>query len=204
MLTSSPYAYHRLVVAYHGCDLSTLEGVLLRDEPLAASDNLYDWLGKGVYFWEHGPRRALEFARWKQKRGEIDEPAVLGAYIHLGRCFELTDTWATSQLAEHYEELAVRLAALGQSVPENRPGGPGDFDLVLRYRDCAVLNLAVSRHDTGPATEGGVHFQTVRGVFVEGEPAFDGAGMRTKTHIQIAVRDPGCILGYFKPRLSGL
>ena len=203
-MTSTPYAYHRLVVAYHGCDLSTLEGVLLRDEPLAASDNLYDWLGKGIYFWEHGPRRALEFARWKQKRGELGEPAVLGAYIHLGRCFDLTDTWATSELGRYYDGLAADVAAAGLEVPENRAGGPGDFDLVLRYRDCAVLNRSLSRLDGKLAGPEGVYFQTVRGVFVEGDPAYAGAGMRTKTHIQIAVRDPACILGYFKPRVSGL
>ena len=42
-------------------------------------------------------------------------------------------------------------------------------------------------------------YQTVRGVFVEGEPAYDGAGIYTRTHVQIAVRDRACILGYFLP-----
>jgi hypothetical protein len=75
---------------------------------------------------------------------------------------------------------------------------------VLRYRDCAVLNRALSRFDAELAGADDVYFQTVRGIFVEGEPAYEGAGMRTKTHVQVAVRDPGCILGYFKPRVSGL
>ena len=67
-----------------------------------------------------------------------------------------------------------------------------------------MLNRSLSRLDGELAGPEGVYFQTVRGVFVEGDPAYAGAGMRTKTHIQIAVRDPACILGYFKPRVSGL
>jgi hypothetical protein len=41
--------------------------------------------------------------------------------------------------------------------------------------------------------------QTVRGVFVEGNPAFPGSQIYAKTHVQIAVRDSSCILGYFLP-----
>ena len=42
-------------------------------------------------------------------------------------------------------------------------------------------------------------FQTVRGVFQEGETAFTGAGIKLKSHIQIAVRDPRAVIGYFRP-----
>ena len=45
----------------------------------------------------------------------------------------------------------------------------------------------------------GSPFHTVRGVFQEGEPAFDGAGVKLKSHIQVAVRDPRAIVGYFRP-----
>lgn len=41
--------------------------------------------------------------------------------------------------------------------------------------------------------------QTVRGVFLEGVPAFPGASIFTKTHTQVAVRDPAVIVGYFRP-----
>ena len=36
-----------------------MAAVLLRGEPLQPSENDYDWLGRGIYFWEHGPQRAL-------------------------------------------------------------------------------------------------------------------------------------------------
>jgi hypothetical protein len=48
----------------------------------------------------------------------------------------------------------------------------------------------------------GIRFQTVRGVFQEGAVAFSGSDIRKKSHIQVAVRDPACISGYFKPQLG--
>lgn len=197
MVERPGYLYHRLVVGYHGCDRGIAEEVLLRDGSLRKSTNRYDWLGEGIYFWEHGYRRAAEFAEWKRRRGEIAEPVVLGAYIHLGRCFDLTDTWATSCLNDFFVFLRASLEGQGEPIPTNHAASPGDFDLVLRDLDCAVLNLAIQALDEQAGDN--AHFQTVRGVFVEGEPAFEGARIHEKTHVQIAVRDPSCILGYFRP-----
>jgi hypothetical protein len=45
----------------------------------------------------------------------------------------------------------------------------------------------------------GVRFQTVRGVFQEGIPAYPGSGILKKSHIQVVVRDNEVILGYFLP-----
>jgi hypothetical protein len=69
-------------------------------------------------------------------------------------------------------------------------------DLVLRRLDCAMLNWATGQLEKNR----GIPFQTVRGVFMEGEPAFPGSCIMEKSHIQVAVRDPGCIVGVFRPR----
>ena len=53
--------YQRTVFAFHGCDRRVRDCVLLGKLILLASLNTYDWLGMGIYFWEHGPRRALEW-----------------------------------------------------------------------------------------------------------------------------------------------
>jgi hypothetical protein len=193
-----PYTYHRLVVGYHGCDRRIVEDVLLRGGALQPSRNRWDWLGEGVYFWEGGYQRALEFAQWKQSRGELDEPVVLGAYIHLGRCFDLTDTWATDQLGQYYARLAAELRRVGEPLPRNRRARADDHDLLLRNLDCAVLNFCLTQL-AADAGEDRDYFQTVRGVFVEGEPAYPGARIHARSHVQIAVRDPACILGYFLP-----
>src|SRR5580698_3991122 len=36
-------------------------------------------------------------------------------------------------------------------------------------------------------------FDSTRGAFIEGGPAFEGAEIREKTHIQICIRNPNCI-----------
>ena len=190
------FDYHRLIVGYHGCDRSVGEAALLNGTPLRPSNNAWDWLGTGVYFWEHGPQRAWEFAAWKFRRGEIYEPFVLGAYIHLGRCFDLTDTFATNHLKNFYDDLHDDMNVEGQPLPENLPGRSGDPDFIRRELDCAVLNHGLTK--LGSATPA-FTFDTVRGVFVEGRPAYPGARIHLKTHVQIAVRNSDCIIGYFKP-----
>lgn len=50
------------VLGYHGCDASVGER-LLRNSPFKNSENSYDWLGHGIYFWESNPDRALDWAR---------------------------------------------------------------------------------------------------------------------------------------------
>ena len=189
-------AYQRQIVAYHGCERRTFEAVMLQSKRLEPSAKPWDWLGKGIYFWEHGPERAYQWAVEKAGRGEIDEPAVLGAVIHLGRCFDLLDTRYTELLATAYPDLEASLAAAGRQIPRNEPRGPSDSDVLRRRLDCFVLNWVLDRlasEDSGSA------FDSVRGMFREGGECFPGSRIHLKSHIQIAVRNPHCILGYFAP-----
>lgn len=39
------------VIGYHGCDRAVAEKVLQNKTHLKQSDNSYDWLGPGIYFW---------------------------------------------------------------------------------------------------------------------------------------------------------
>lgn len=189
--------YQRTVFAFHGCDRRIRDAVLLGKMKLLASLNTYDWLGTGIYFWEHGPMRALEWAiQQSQRKGsKIKDPAVLGAIIRLDHCFDLLDIGHTRLLAQSAGSLIQRLAQQGLYLPANQSAGTGDFDWLRRDRDCFVLNNVLPRLES----ELHAHYDTVRGVFQEGEQAFDGAGIKLKSHIQIAVRDPRAIMGYFNP-----
>jgi hypothetical protein len=182
--------YQRFVLGYHGCDAAVADTAICRGTPLAHSANDYDWLGEGIYFWEYGPERALEWAMEKQQKGELEKPAVVGALIHLGRCFDLLDTRHTSILPETFKRFRSGLMSEGTQIPRNT-GGP---DQLKRERDCALINWLMKQFDAD-----GSRFQTVRGLFTEGDPAFEGSGIYLKSHIQIAVRDPSCVLGYFRP-----
>ena len=87
-------AYQRTIIGYHGCDAIVADQVLAGRRPLKPSANPYDWLGEGFYFWEHGPRRAYEWAIDQARISglKVKQPAVLGAKIKLGVCLDLLDT----------------------------------------------------------------------------------------------------------------
>lgn len=82
-----------LILGFHGTDQSIVERVVMQVEPLRPSSNSWDWIGHGIYFWEHSPSRALEFAQSasRRKNSTIKTPAVLGAVIDLGNCLDLLD-----------------------------------------------------------------------------------------------------------------
>src|SRR5262249_32997777 len=71
--------YQRIVTGYHGCDRVVADKVLAGTARLNPSRNAYDWLGQGIYFWEHGPERAREWAvaQAKLSGAKIKEPSVL-------------------------------------------------------------------------------------------------------------------------------
>lgn len=139
------------------------------------------------------PARAYEWAQAHMG----DDAYVLGAYLDLGECMDLTDSWATGLLGGAYEALRVTKEQQGKPLPTNRPDkGAAPGERLVRSLDCAVIDMANRLADHAA---GGTRFQTVRGVFEEGDAAFPGGCVRNRTHIQIAVRDMNCVLGYFRP-----
>jgi hypothetical protein len=182
--------YDRTVLAYHGCDEAVARR-LLSGEPFKKSRNTYDWLGEGVYFWEYGHARALQFAREQQGRGKVEAPAVVGALLQLGRCFDLLDTRFTGELRRAFEWFRDVETSQGKELPVNQGATP---DRLLRKRDCAVINFYLKL-----LGERGEHYDSVRCSFAEGQPAYEGSGIFQKSHIQVAIRNPACILGVFRP-----
>lgn len=69
------------VLGFHGCDRQVGERALKGEIQLRDSTNPYDWLGRGVYFWENNPARALDWAISQANRGNFTEPFVVGAVI---------------------------------------------------------------------------------------------------------------------------
>lgn len=70
----------------------------------------------------------------------------------------------------------------------------GGDDLLLRKLDCAVLNALHRLRSTSGEPE----FDSVKGVFVEGERIYEGASLFEKTHTRICVRNPESIKGVFR------
>lgn len=178
------------VLGYHGCDEEVAERILSGEEELQASRNDYDWLGSGIYFWEHNPARAEDWAGEMCGRGRIGSPAVIGAVLDLANCFNLLDASCIRLLSDAHRTLKAASAEAGRALPANISPGKRAPALVRRL-DCAVVNLAM---ELNPG------FDTVRAVFVEGAPIYPGAGFHEKSHIQICVRNPARIVGTFRVR----
>ena len=198
MYTSLP----SFVLGFHGCDQSVVDAIVCGIDTLRPSENDYDWLGHGIYFWENDPARALEYAELLKKhplrgRGQVKTPAVLGAVIDLGHCLNLMEADALRLISSGYKLLCDLVNVSGDPMPENTVPGPGG-GLLVRHLDCAVIQLL----QKAMADKGEQPFHSVRGLFLEGEDLYPNAGFREKNHIQICVRNPNCIKGFFLPRLS--
>lgn len=190
-----------LVLGFHGCDKSVLDDIILRKTKLHKSANKFDWLGNGYYFWESSPSRAMHWAGelkanppTSKDKKPVVEPAVLGAVLDLGHCLDLTDYKNLSLLRDAYDILQASLIK-AEFMPKNMKVG-NSIDLLRRELDCAVIETLHSFNKQ----EGSIKdFDSVKGVFWEGEDLYPSAGFKEKNHIQICVRNPNCIKGFFHP-----
>lgn len=182
---------HRLsssfVLGYHGCSKAVGER-LLAGEAFKPSDNDYDWLGPGIYFWESNPERAIAWARLRMK--DASEAFAVGTVIDLGYCLDLTTQSASEALRRTFDQMAAAHKKLNLELPSNS----SDKDQLRRNLDCAVIRtLHLTFQDEGAAP-----VDTVKGVFIEGGELFPGSAISALTHCQIAVRNPSCIKGVFR------
>lgn len=187
-----PSFHHNLILGYHGCEKSIARDLILGKSHMEPSLNKYDWLGSGIYFWENDPQRAFEFAKDTKK---CDEPFVVGAILNLGYSFDLTCRQDLDLLKFGWEN--VVLPSIGDSTIVNKPSRRGESgELMLRFLDCHVINAL---HQFNKS-QGMRPFDSVRGAFWEGNEVYPTAGFREKSHIQICICNPECILGLFLPK----
>ena len=105
-----------------GTSASARPRVMMSGEAwLNLSTNAYDWLGEGVYFWEHGPRRACEWAIEQARLGgaKVRNPSVLAARINLGVCLDLLDMANTRLLGWWYARFRCFMRQNGIRIPKN-------------------------------------------------------------------------------------
>jgi hypothetical protein len=150
------------VLGYHGCRKDFAQGVrsgriaLTQWKP---SQNVYDWLGEGIYLWETSTTRAHEWAV-EQFGNEAD---VLGVEVDLSQCLNLLEATYHEALRATYRNLRAVYRALGWTLPKNQKKR---HDL-----DCLVINKFVKFMERVAGQEG-ILFQSVRGVFEEAVPCF--------------------------------
>lgn len=176
------------VLGFHGCT-SSVARKLLSGAEFNRSENDYDWLGHGIYFWEANPKRGLQFAQETIKRARSrGQASVVGAVIDLGLCLDLTSQSDVAQVREAFVSLEATFKAAGTPLPTN------SASLLTRNLDCAVINFMhqIRNEQSEPSID------TVKGLFVEGKPIYPGSGFQEKTHSQICVCNPDRIKAVFR------
>lgn len=134
-----------LILGFHGCEKSEQQKLISDPAYIRSSNESFDWLEHGMYFWENNPKRALLWAEQKRKSGTLINPAIIGAVIDLGRCFDLLDSSNITLLKNCYKLFKIESEKLDKPIPANmdHPKVSG-HDKVLRYLDCAVIEFAHS------------------------------------------------------------
>lgn len=196
------------MLGFHGCDESVRDRLVQYPNILKKSEENFDWLGHGFYIWENNYDRALKWAKDKKKRGTLERPSVLGVVFQLDLCLDLTDSAYIDILATYYSLMKDDFGDIGKELPKNKDLPKDQYhDLVLRELDCAVIEYTHQRIDekikediTSKGFSDLKRFDSARGIFTEGGPAFEGAGIQSKNHIQICIRNLNCIKGFFIPR----
>lgn len=179
--------YHRTIIGYHGTNAAAAER-LVNGEPFEPSNNDDDWFGTGIYFWEYAPKQAWW---WSGEFKQYDQPAVVGAVIRLGHCFDLLDPVNVEQLQEFHNEAIATWRKSGVEVPRN-----GNQHKKL---DCAIFNLLYD-------TQENPRIETARSVYVptgSAKRAWQRSWIYEQAHIQICVRKPQNILAVWRVRRDG-
>lgn len=118
------------VLGFHGCDRELAEEVLAGNSDLYASENDYDWLGHGIYFWENDLHRARS---WAFEKASIPDSSIknsyaIGAIIDLGNCLNFMQQDHINLLADAF---VIAKQKYGDALPENKIGP----DKLLRRRE---------------------------------------------------------------------
>jgi hypothetical protein len=181
---------------FHGCDQKVRDKLILsQTEHLNNSNADWEWLGGGKYFWENSYEKALDWANYikdhpmPNSNTPIKKPSVLGAIVDLKNCLDFLDFKHLELLKISYEMIKN-----SPSLPKN---SGATQDKAVRKLDYFVIENIHKFME-----ERGVVFDSVRSVFWEGAEPYPTAGFRDQNHIQVCIKNPNCIKGYFIPRLS--
>jgi hypothetical protein len=196
------------IIGFHGCDESVRDKLVMNPNSIVMSEKPYDWLGNGFYVWENNYQRALQWAKDKKKRGEIETPSVLGVLLLLDNCLDFTDSEFIYNIGDYFNLMKVEYEALNEPLPRNKNIDKDSHkDRLIRELDCSVIEFMHEKIEEQIITDNKAkgysdlsHFDTARGIFTEGGPAFEGAGIQKKNHIQICIRNSNSIKGFFIPR----
>ena len=185
-----------LYIGFHGCEKARGMELIENPNSIHSSTHDYEWLGHGFYVWENNYDRALDWACSHYPR--FKEPFVIGVVYTLSNCLDLTDMHFINLLSEDYDLFKADYKEVGLVLPQNKNLKKAPTpDGVLRELDCQLIEHL---HSVKDIAEGIPYFDSARGAFTEGKPAYPGTIICDKSHIQVCIRNMKCIKGFFLPR----
>jgi hypothetical protein len=174
------------LVGYHGTNMESARQIL--QTGFTPSRNNYDWLGKGVYFWQDAPYRAWHWASEDcQKKG--GDPAVIRSLVKIRRdeLMDLLD-YHQDQDPNWTNYLRRTHQYLQQQTNPRLP--PNKRAIGYHALDRLVLDTLIEDILKPMNT----NIIAVRACFQEGEEIYPGSAIYNKSHIQVAVRDASSIV----------
>lgn len=203
-----------LVRGFHGT--TTSRARLIRAQSrIMISNNDYDWLGTGAYFFQDAPLRAWKWATNWATVASGEAPAVIAADIDLDGCFDLLDidNWRFIETAYNRFNFVYRSVGLpvpAQAAPIVRSAGGQRYHVASpqpvvgqsgrNLVDCAVVRLALQLFTKST----GKTVRSVRGAFIEGREMHDNSYFFDHMHVQIAVLKTRGVLSNFTIEDSNL
>jgi hypothetical protein len=165
------------IFGYHGTSQDKATAILRTG--FRASDNDYDWLGTGIYFFQDAPLRARQWAIGQHPQ----DPTVIGSRIQLDNCIDLFDIGWQPLLKNVYNSFVEQYRDTEQPLPKQNP------DRSKAHRlDRAFFNFAIELISQAQPLD------SIRAAFMEGERLFPSSAIFELAHIQIAVRNPNLII----------
>lgn len=168
----------------------------------------YDWLGRGIYFWQAAPIRAWMWKRHfalKRDRAGADETVVLEyrLTVNLTHCLDLLDIrWhgllgATGRgVSEGWRIAGVDEATIHQRLLRNaRRRAPHPH-----FLDCAAVNQVCERLEHAH----NIRIMLVRAAFQQLGTIYPYSAFHEGDHVQVAIRDPNAIVVKDLREVTGL
>jgi hypothetical protein len=168
------------IYGYHGT--SQTQALSILENGFRASDNDYDWLGTGIYFFQDAPTRAKQWAIEQHP----DNPAVIRAKIELENCIDLLDINWVPPLKIIYNSFVEQRIRANLPLPKQNPSKSKAHRL-----DCAFFNFA-----SQVLSSRGKTLASIRAVFVEGESIFPDSAIFDLAHVQVVIKDRSLIKQY--------
>lgn len=175
-----------IVRGYHGTTLRAANSIL--DNGFDFSTNKYDWLGKGIYFWQDAPQRAWNWAvEYTQNKHPDDAPVVLCSELDLNNCMDFLDSnpgndWYFA-LNNTYKLLKERISQMTEEEYKQFP--PPIQKGKLHGWDRCCIDFLI-KEILEPQEE---YISSVRAAFSDGKAIFENSGLYDLAHVQIAIRD---------------